>query len=173
MSGYVFSHQTKFSEYKRVRIHTCSVSVNHVGQVTDCCVCLILDANVPLQIQVIEDDRRNRGGVFQTNSRGQVPPLVTTDFHTEDAGNANPRFIRSTMYNLPCTQDMQKECHIPIAMTITPFARLDEKEVRLLTFRQLSCPKRLVDFRLLFVYTETALPYDSALRGARIVLTIL
>ncbi|XP_064620101.1 protein transport protein Sec24C-like isoform X2 [Lineus longissimus] len=83
---------------------------------------------MPSPIQVIEDDRRNRGGVFQTNSRGQVPPLVTTDFHTEDAGNANPRFIRSTMYNLPCTQDMQKECHIPIAMTITPFARLDDKE---------------------------------------------
>ena len=44
-------------------------------------------------------------------------------------GNCRPHYIRSTMYNLPCTNDIIKQCHIPMALTITPFARIDEKEV--------------------------------------------
>ena len=40
-----------------------------------------------LQIQVIEDDKRNKGGLFQTGQRGGVPPLVTTNFIAEDLGN--------------------------------------------------------------------------------------
>lgn len=46
---------------------------------------------------------------FVTNQVGLVPPLVTTDFIVEDEGNANPRFIRSTMYNVPCNMDMMKQ----------------------------------------------------------------
>ena len=42
------------------------------------------------QIQVIEDDKRNRGGVFETGQRGALPPLVTTDFMVQDTGK--PRF---------------------------------------------------------------------------------
>lgn len=41
----------------------------------------------PLQIQVIEDDRNNRGSEpFVTGVRGQVPPLVTTNFLVKDQG---------------------------------------------------------------------------------------
>ena len=39
-----------------------------------------------LKVQVIEDDKVNRSGQFQTTSRGSVPPLVTTDFITQDQG---------------------------------------------------------------------------------------
>ena len=39
-----------------------------------------------LQIQVIEDDRRNRSGPFQANQKGILPPLVTTQFTTQDQG---------------------------------------------------------------------------------------
>ena len=39
------------------------------------------------QTQVIGDDQAKRGGqVFATNIRGQVPPLVTTDFTVQDQG---------------------------------------------------------------------------------------
>lgn len=45
-------------------------------------------------------------------------------------GNASPRFIRSTMYNVPCTADMLKSAHIPFALALTPFSELDPQEVR-------------------------------------------
>lgn len=83
---------------------------------------------MPSPIQVIEDDRRNRSGPFQANQKGLVPPLVTTQFTTQDQGYANPRFLRSSMYNVPCTSDMLKASHIPFALSITPFARLGQQE---------------------------------------------
>ncbi|KAL3875828.1 hypothetical protein ACJMK2_033741 [Sinanodonta woodiana] len=83
---------------------------------------------MPSPIQVIEDDRRNRGGTFQTSAKGGMPPLVTTDFITQDQGNCNPAFLRSTMYNIPCTSDMMKSSNIPIALTVSPFANLKEQE---------------------------------------------
>uniref|UniRef100_A0AAZ3Q3V8 SEC24 homolog D, COPII coat complex component n=1 Tax=Oncorhynchus tshawytscha TaxID=74940 RepID=A0AAZ3Q3V8_ONCTS len=42
-----------------------------------------------VQTQVIEDDQAKRGGqVYTTNLRGQVPPLVTTDYTVQDQGKA-------------------------------------------------------------------------------------
>jgi hypothetical protein len=61
------------------------------------------------QIQVVQDDQRNRSGIFFTNHKGLVPPLVTTNFLTQDQGNASPRYIRSSMYNVPATIDMMKQ----------------------------------------------------------------
>uniref|UniRef100_A0A665XGF5 SEC24 homolog D, COPII coat complex component n=1 Tax=Echeneis naucrates TaxID=173247 RepID=A0A665XGF5_ECHNA len=82
--------------------------------------------------QVIEDDRAQRGGqVFSTNLRGQVPPLVTTDFTAQDQGNASPRFIRCTTYSLPCTADLAKQCQVPLASIIKPFASLPKNETPL------------------------------------------
>ncbi|ELT99740.1 hypothetical protein CAPTEDRAFT_210583 [Capitella teleta] len=85
---------------------------------------------MPSPIQVIGDDKRNRSGVFQSAPRGSVPPLITTPFVCEDQGNSNPRFIRSTMYNIPYTNDMMKQCHVPFALSITPFAKLNPKETQ-------------------------------------------
>ena len=39
-----------------------------------------------IQIQVVEDDRRNKEGIFETGQRGMLPPLVTTDIIVEDKG---------------------------------------------------------------------------------------
>ncbi|XP_041364667.1 protein transport protein Sec24C-like [Gigantopelta aegis] len=83
---------------------------------------------MPSPIQVIEDDRKSHSGLFPTGSRGTLPPLVTTEFIAQDQGICNPRFIRSTMYNVPCTSDMLKGSHIPFVLTITPFAKLHEQE---------------------------------------------
>jgi len=57
----------------------------------------------------MQDDQRNRSGVFYTNQKGLAPPLVTTNFITQDQGNASPRYIRSSMYNVPVTIDMMKQ----------------------------------------------------------------
>uniref|UniRef100_A0A674HNE7 SEC24 homolog C, COPII coat complex component n=1 Tax=Taeniopygia guttata TaxID=59729 RepID=A0A674HNE7_TAEGU len=80
-------------------------------------------------IQVIEDDRNNRGSEpFVTGVRGQVPPLVTTNFLVKDQGNASPRYIRCTSYNIPCTSDMAKQSQVPLAAVIKPLAALPPEE---------------------------------------------
>ncbi|CAO2590598.1 Protein transport protein Sec24C [Lemmus lemmus] len=84
---------------------------------------------IPSPIQVIEDDRNNRGSEpFVTGVRGQVPPLVTTNFLVKDQGNASPRYIRCTSYNIPCTSDMAKQAQVPLAAVIKPLARLPLEE---------------------------------------------
>lgn len=46
---------------------------------------------------MIEDDKRNRSGVFNTASKGGVPPLVTTQFTTQDQGMFR---LNSKIYSL-------------------------------------------------------------------------
>ncbi|XP_060625161.1 protein transport protein Sec24C isoform X1 [Anolis sagrei] len=85
---------------------------------------------IPSPIQVIEDDRNNRGSEpFVTGVRGQVPPLVTTNFLVKDQGNASPRYIRCTSYNIPCTSDMAKQSQVPLAAVIKPLASLPTEEI--------------------------------------------
>ncbi|XP_051284770.1 protein transport protein Sec24D isoform X2 [Dicentrarchus labrax] len=88
--------------------------------------------SIPSTTQVIEDDQVKHGGqVYSTNVRGQVPPLVTTDFTVQDQGNASPRFMRCTTYSLPCTADLAKQCQVPLATIIKPFATLPKNETPL------------------------------------------
>ncbi|XP_067393899.1 protein transport protein Sec24C isoform X3 [Emydura macquarii macquarii] len=85
--------------------------------------------SIPSPIQVIEDDRNNRGSEpFITGVRGQVPPLVTTNFLVKDQGNTSPRYIRCTSYNIPCTSDMAKQSQVPLAAVIKPLATLPTDE---------------------------------------------
>uniref|UniRef100_A0A8C6EYW8 SEC24 homolog D, COPII coat complex component n=1 Tax=Marmota marmota marmota TaxID=9994 RepID=A0A8C6EYW8_MARMA len=75
------------------------------------------------QIQVIESDRAARGGqVYTTNTRGQVPPLVTTDCVIQDQGHASPRYIRCTTYCFPSSSDLAKQAQVPLAAVLQPFA---------------------------------------------------
>ncbi|XP_029464830.1 LOW QUALITY PROTEIN: protein transport protein Sec24C [Rhinatrema bivittatum] len=86
--------------------------------------------SIPSPIQVIEDDRNNRGSdPFVTGVRGQVPPLVTTTFQVKDQGNASPRYIRCTSYNIPSSSDMAKQSQVPLAAVIKPLATLPPDEV--------------------------------------------
>ncbi|XP_064806815.1 protein transport protein Sec24C-like isoform X2 [Oncorhynchus masou masou] len=85
--------------------------------------------SIPSPIQVIEDDRVNKSSEpFTTGVRGQAPPLVTTNFQVKDQGNASPRFIRCTAYNMPCTADMAKQSQVPLAAVIKPLAMLPPDE---------------------------------------------
>jgi protein transport protein SEC24 len=60
-------------------------------------------------MQVMQDDQKTKSGYFYANQKGQVPPLVTTDFVVQDQGNCSPRFIRSTMYSVPINADIMKQ----------------------------------------------------------------
>ncbi|XP_056386640.1 protein transport protein Sec24C isoform X2 [Hyla sarda] len=81
--------------------------------------------SIPSPIQVIEDDRANRSSEpFITGMRGQVPPLVTTNFLVKDQGIASPRYIRCTSYNFPASSDMAKQSQVPLAAVIKPLATL-------------------------------------------------
>ncbi|XP_045065797.1 protein transport protein Sec24C-like isoform X2 [Coregonus clupeaformis] len=85
--------------------------------------------SIPSPIQVIEDDRVNKSSEpFTTGVKGQAPPLVTTNFQVKDQGNASPRFIRCTAYNMPCTADMAKQSQVPLAAVIKPLATLPPDE---------------------------------------------
>ncbi|OXU26882.1 hypothetical protein TSAR_008825 [Trichomalopsis sarcophagae] len=83
---------------------------------------------MPSPIQVILDDQKLKGGVFTTNEKGLVPPLVTTKFIVEDQGNASPRFIRSSMYTVPTTADIIKQTQIPFSLILSPMAQVEEGE---------------------------------------------
>ncbi|XP_058447296.1 protein transport protein Sec24C [Malaya genurostris] len=85
--------------------------------------------SMPNPIQVINENQRFCGGVFATNQAGLVPPLVTTEYDTQDQGNSGPRFIRSSMYNVPANTDMMKQSAVPFALIVSPFARVTEKEL--------------------------------------------
>lgn len=84
--------------------------------------------HMPSPIQVILDDQRARGGVFATNEKGLIPPLVTTKFTVQDQGNASPRFVRSTMYTVPTTTDIMKQTSVPFGLILSPMARVEEGE---------------------------------------------
>ncbi|XP_044736103.1 protein transport protein Sec24C [Chrysoperla carnea] len=84
--------------------------------------------HMPSPIQVMLEDQNTRSGVFCTNQKGLVPPLATTKFFTQDQGNCSPRYMRSTMYNIPITMDMMKQTSIPFGLVISPLARTVEQE---------------------------------------------
>ncbi|KAA0724984.1 Protein transport protein [Triplophysa tibetana] len=85
--------------------------------------------SIPGPIQVIEDDKANKGSEpFTTGVRGLAPPLVTTNFQVKDQGNSSPRYIRCTAYNVPCNADMAKQSQVPLAAVIKPLATLPPDE---------------------------------------------
>lgn len=86
--------------------------------------------HMPSPIQVMTENQRAISGPFCTNQAGLVPPLVTTNFITHDQGNSGPKFIRSTMYNVPGTIDIMKQTSVPFSLIISPFAKINEGEIQ-------------------------------------------
>ena len=78
--------------------------------------------HLPNAVQVIEADREKNTGVYNTSVKGQAPPLVTTEFVTEDSGCAGPRYIRAGSYTWPYSADMVKMAGFPISVVIQPMA---------------------------------------------------
>lgn len=92
---------------------------------------------MPSPIQVMKDDNEAyKGSPYLTSTRGRTPPLVTSNFVVQDDGNCSPRFMRCTMYNIPCNKDLIQAASIPLATVITPFAETGPSEP----------PLRLMDY---------------------------
>ena len=51
-----------------------------------------------------------------------VASLVQNGSYFTVLGNCSPRFMRCTMYNIPCNKDLLQASSIPLATVITPFA---------------------------------------------------
>lgn len=84
---------------------------------------------MPNLVQVMTENQNSITGPFVTSEAGLVPPLVTSEFITHDQGNSGPRFIRSTMYNVPATPEMMKQASVPFSLIISPFAKPVEGEM--------------------------------------------
>ncbi|KAM7351700.1 COPII coat complex component secretory 24CD isoform 2-T2 [Cochliomyia hominivorax] len=83
---------------------------------------------MPNPIQVMIENQRNAGGAFVTNQAGLLPPLVTTKYIVQDQGNSSPRFLRSSLYCVPATNDLLKTTALPFSLIVSPYARIAEGE---------------------------------------------
>ncbi|KAK6458594.1 sec-24-like membrane protein [Scheffersomyces xylosifermentans] len=52
------------------------------------------------------------------------PPDATTQFHAIDQGTASSKFIRSSMYYVPESEQLRQATKLPVSVTIRPFAPL-------------------------------------------------
>ncbi|CAN3374519.1 hypothetical protein DIURU_001355 [Diutina rugosa] len=57
-----------------------------------------------------------------------APPDATTQYLAVDQGTASAKFMRSTMYYVPETEQLRAATKLPLAVTIRPFAPLSEVE---------------------------------------------
>lgn len=54
-----------------------------------------------------------------------VSPLMAgTQYHAVDQGTSTPKFIRSTMYNMPESENLRRATKLPVAISVRPFAPL-------------------------------------------------
>lgn len=51
-----------------------------------------------------------------------LPPAAGTQYQAVDQGTATPKHMRCTMYNVPETDALRRQTHLPVAVTIRPFA---------------------------------------------------
>ncbi|KCV72359.1 hypothetical protein H696_01752 [Fonticula alba] len=80
-------------------------------------------AQVPSPVGVLAvDQAAHEGRPYYTRSSAKAPPLSFTECSIIDDGNCSPHFIRSTMYQIPTTSDLQKSCKIPFGFVLQPFA---------------------------------------------------
>lgn len=93
-------------------------------------------------------DNDSPGGVYPTCSRDPVP-LPLTDYRALDQGNCSPRFMRSSTYILPTTDDLAQSSHLPLGLIVQPFADIapGEQPVPIADFSNMGGPPRCGDCR--------------------------
>eukprot|EP01135_Chromosphaera_perkinsii_P009393 Nk52_evm69s1737 gene=Nk52_evmTU69s1737 len=88
-----------------------------------------IDPNqIPSPVTVMENDQELYvTRPFLTSSR-TVPPLASTNYTCVDDGNASPRFVRMTMYNIPVTEELLNMSKIPLVMLVQPLAETNHDD---------------------------------------------
>ncbi|KAH6917831.1 protein transporter SEC24 [Coprinopsis sp. MPI-PUGE-AT-0042] len=85
-------------------------------------------AQVPSPLDTIESDRR----AWEDKTFGTLPgthaPLCTSSYLAVDQGNASPKFVRVSTWNMPSTSRLASDCKIPLAAVFQPFADLSHGE---------------------------------------------
>ncbi|KAI9496142.1 hypothetical protein BDB00DRAFT_810662 [Zychaea mexicana] len=84
-----------------------------------------IDPNqIPSPVQLrLTDEQTYQQEYYGTMSQSQLP-LPTTNFRTIDQGNCNPRFMRSTVKEMPKTSDLIRDSHLPFGLTVQPLVDL-------------------------------------------------
>lgn len=78
--------------------------------------------SIPSPVVVMAaDQERFQQQVYQTSSRSN-PPLTSTHCLIVDDGNCSPKVVRSTLYNIPSTDELSSAAKVPICLVIQPLA---------------------------------------------------
>ncbi|OUM54259.1 hypothetical protein BVG19_g3620 [[Candida] boidinii] len=56
------------------------------------------------------------------------PPPAGTQYSVVDQGNASPKFIRMSMYNVPSTTQLREATKVPLGLFVRPFAPCDAEK---------------------------------------------
>ncbi|KAG2008450.1 protein transporter SEC24 [Coprinopsis cinerea AmutBmut pab1-1] len=83
---------------------------------------------VPSPLDAIESDRLAWVDKTYGTLPGTHAPLCTSDFVAVDQGNASPKFVRVSTWNMPSTSKLASDCKIPISAVFQPFAHVDLRE---------------------------------------------
>eukprot|EP01119_Soliformovum_irregulare_P014673 TRINITY_DN4026_c0_g1_i1.p1 TRINITY_DN4026_c0_g1~~TRINITY_DN4026_c0_g1_i1.p1 ORF type:complete len:883 (-),score=243.77 TRINITY_DN4026_c0_g1_i1:77-2725(-) len=91
----------------------------------------------PAEIPTPTAADQNKVTTYPTlTNRSTLPPPATSEYRVIDEGNCSPRFMRMTMYTIPCASDLQSSAHIPLGIIVQPLAELGagEEEVPVVDF---------------------------------------
>lgn len=80
---------------------------------------------------------------YNTGTFGNPPPAYSK-YNVEDRGSCSPRFMRSTLSQIPCTSSLLNQSNIPMAVVIQPLADtgIEEEEVPIIECATTSGPLR-------------------------------
>eukprot|EP00042_Codosiga_hollandica_P047345 m.511602 g.511602 ORF g.511602 m.511602 type:complete len:1116 (-) comp57429_c0_seq1:250-3597(-) len=74
----------------------------------------------PLTVAALDQEKFHKQ-VYQTSSRSN-PPLTSTLCPIVDDGNCSPHVVRSTLYNIPCSDELATTAKVPLALVLQPLA---------------------------------------------------
>ena len=89
---------------------------------------------IPSPIAVQEADQELfKDNLFDTGAC-LVPPLASTYFAANAYASCNPRFMRLTLNQLPCTDEILNQSGLPMGLVVEPLANLDPRDVIFMIF---------------------------------------
>ncbi|CDK26815.1 unnamed protein product [Kuraishia capsulata CBS 1993] len=75
--------------------------------------------SVPVQRHLAETEYKNRQFLTFQNA---CPPPAGSQYLVVDQGNASPKLMRMSMYNIPTTKQLKNASKIPLGLMVRPFA---------------------------------------------------